>query len=172
LAEARQLPIEHPKDFDPLSGDTSWAAMAGVMLPIALFRDLGGFDSETFFMYCDDVDLSWRMRLAGRRIVYRPEAFVFHDKRLTPEGGWMPGEPERYYSAEAALLLPYKFSRPDLTEQHLHQFRASGDPNLLKAAAAYQSRVETGRLPQPIDPDHRIAEFVDGNYGRMRYRPS
>ncbi|MGA7673294.1 MAG: glycosyltransferase family 2 protein [Nitrolancea sp.] len=38
-----------------------------------------------FFMYCEDVDLSWRLRLLGYSIVYAPEAVVYH--QLSATGG-------------------------------------------------------------------------------------
>lgn len=41
------------------------------------FRNLGGF-VEDFFLYYDDVDLGWRMRIAGLRVVYCPAAVVVH----------------------------------------------------------------------------------------------
>jgi GT2 family glycosyltransferase len=132
---------------------------------------VGGFDAETFFMYCDDVDFSWRVRLAGFKIIHTHSAIVFHDKRLTREGGWIASNSERYYSAEAALLLPYKYSRSDLTNQHLETFRASNDQCLIKAAEAFELRVKTGRLPTPIDSEHSVAQFIDGGYGPNRYSP-
>lgn len=42
------------------------------------FLELGGFVEE-FFLYYDDVDLAWRARIAGMRVVYCPEAVVTHD---------------------------------------------------------------------------------------------
>ena len=42
------------------------------------FRDAGGM-CERLFMYEDDVDLCWRMRLAGWEVVFRPEAVVWHE---------------------------------------------------------------------------------------------
>lgn len=42
-----------------------------------LFEGLGGFDHR-FFMVYEDVDLSYRARLAGQRCVYVPEAVVNH----------------------------------------------------------------------------------------------
>ena len=122
LVEARQLPIEHPKDYDPITGETSWASTACAFGRTALFCDLKGFDAETFFLYCDDVDFSWRVRLAGHKVVLHCAAVVFHDKRLSHQGGWVTSAAERYYSAEAGLLLPYKYSRADLTEQYLDYF--------------------------------------------------
>lgn len=46
-----------------------------------LFERLGGFD-DTFFMYLEDTDLSWRARLAGWRCVFVPDSVVYHDYRL------------------------------------------------------------------------------------------
>lgn len=43
----------------------------------AVLRDLGGYD-ERFFLYYEDVDLSWRARLAGHRALQVPTARVTH----------------------------------------------------------------------------------------------
>jgi len=43
-----------------------------------LFRELGGF-TETLFLYHEDVELAWRARLRGLRIVVDPHADVYHD---------------------------------------------------------------------------------------------
>jgi GT2 family glycosyltransferase len=42
------------------------------------FRDLGGF-AEELFMYLEDLELGWRARLAGYRVVVEPAADVFHE---------------------------------------------------------------------------------------------
>lgn len=65
-------------DLDEV-GAVSGAAFA---MRRALFERLGGFD-ESFFMYMEDTDLSLRARLAGWRILYAPEAIVYHEYRLT-----------------------------------------------------------------------------------------
>jgi GT2 family glycosyltransferase len=65
MVEAKQLPIEHPKEYDPVTGETMWASTACAMIPVALFSQLGGFDAQSFFLYCDDVDFSWLVRRAG-----------------------------------------------------------------------------------------------------------
>lgn len=46
------------------------------------FRELGGFADE-FFMYLEDLELGWRARLAGYRVVVDPAADVFHDYEYT-----------------------------------------------------------------------------------------
>ena len=86
LVEAKQLPVEHPKDYDVETGFTSWGSGAFSMVPRRIFEAVGGFDEETFFLYCDDVDLSWRIREAGYDIVIQPAAVVFHDKEVSASG--------------------------------------------------------------------------------------
>lgn len=169
MAEARQIPLEHPKAYDPHTLQTSWAATACALIRPALFRRLGGFDSDTFFLYCDDVDFSWRVRLAGSTVVYCPTASAFHDKRLEDDASMQPGAAERYYAAEAALLLTFKWSRPDLTRQWLRMFSASPEDALRRAAGEFRRREAAGQLPEPVDADHRVAQFVGQHYARHRF---
>lgn len=169
IVEAKQLPIEHPKDYDVHTGETSWAAMACVMIPNFLFQKVGGFDSSTFFLYCDDVDLSWRIRMNGYKIIFQPAACVFHDKRLTAEGRMMPSDAEIYYSAEAAILMAHKWSRPDLVEIIRTGLLQSPEPRHRLAVTTFDRLKESGRLPAPIDPDHAVGQFLDGNYTLHRY---
>lgn len=169
LAEARQLPLEHPKVYDPVTGDTSWAATACALVPRSVFAEVSGFDSETFFLYCDDVDFSWRIRLAGYRVVFRPSARLFHDKRLDVQGRWQVSDAEEYYSAEAALLLAYKFSRPDVVKKMRGDLSQRGSELQRKAVLEFDRRERSGELPMPIDPDHRVAQFINGSYAMHRF---
>jgi hypothetical protein len=41
------------------------------------FLDLGGFDDD-FFLYMEDADLSWRLKLLGYRVGFAPDAKVAH----------------------------------------------------------------------------------------------
>jgi GT2 family glycosyltransferase len=50
---------------------------ACLSIPAATWRALGGF-SEHYFMYCEDVDLSLRLRLLGKRIGVMPDAVAIH----------------------------------------------------------------------------------------------
>ncbi len=75
--EMRQIPYEHPKDYDPVSGDTEWCSGAAVLLRTAALQAAGGFEPR-IFMYCEDVDLSWRLRCAGWRLRYLPRCAVVH----------------------------------------------------------------------------------------------
>lgn len=167
--EARQVPTEHPKEYEAETGETVWGSTACAMIPRSLFDQLGGFDADTFFLYCDDVDFSWRVRIAGKKVIYQPAARLFHDKRLTATGDWPSSNAERYYSAEAALLLAYKYSRDDVLSRNLRAFEASADADLQKALREFESRRSEGRLPDRLDAEHRVAQFVGGNYTTHRF---
>lgn len=169
IVEARQLPFEHPKSYDPVSGVTSWASTACALVPRVVIERVGGFDSDTFFLYCDDVDWSWRIRLAGFTIVLRDSARVFHDKRLTPSGRWIVSRAEEFYSAEAALLMAHKWGRPDLVQRYLSDFEKSDSKRQREAAASYRQRQREKRLPVPVVGADRVATFVKGAYATHRY---
>lgn len=170
ISEARQIPIEHSKSYDCETGVCSWAMGACMMVPTALFLELGGFDFESFYMYCDDVDFSWRVRMAGFRIVYVPEAVVFHAKRLTPDGQWMPSTSEVYYSAEAALMMAHKWSAEGHLQTILKDFKQLRDGSVEKQAVAeFERRAANGTLAAPIDPAHRVADFTRDGYGAYRF---
>ncbi|MBA1241969.1 glycosyltransferase family 2 protein [Pseudomonas japonica] len=169
LVEARQLPIEHPKEYNKVTGETGWATTACALMPRDVVNEIGGFDNETFFLYCDDVDLSWRMRLAGYKVIYQPSASVYHDKRLSTTGKWAPTNSEQYYSAEAAILMAHKYSRPDLVSSLLHSFESSENRNLTDAAEKYHQLKQENKLPEPIDPSHKVASFEGDFYTKHRF---
>jgi GT2 family glycosyltransferase len=81
--EMRQIPYEHPKDYDPVTLDTEWCSGAAVLLRTAALRAEGGFEPR-IFMYGEDVDLSWRLRCAGWRLRYLPRCAVVHRTYSTP----------------------------------------------------------------------------------------
>jgi GT2 family glycosyltransferase len=169
LTEAKQLPIEHPKEYDTVTGETPWATTACAMIPLPLFRQLNGFDAEAFFLYCDDVDFSWLVREAGYKLLFQPAAVVFHDKRLTSSGQWQASQAEHYYSAEASLILAHKWSRPDLVEEYHRFFEKSGDENQKRAAQVFSERRLKNQLPPPRDGAHKIGQFIGYNYAKHRY---
>lgn len=75
--ESRQVPYEHPKQYDPVTMTTPWCSAAALLLRRAAFEDVGGFD-ERIFLYCEDVDLSWRLAGRGWGLRYVPAARVRH----------------------------------------------------------------------------------------------
>lgn len=75
--EFRQKPYEHPKWYDINTGETSWSSGACFIIKRSVFKEVNGFDSK-IFMYAEDVDLSWNVRLHGYKIKYVPKATVVH----------------------------------------------------------------------------------------------
>jgi GT2 family glycosyltransferase len=61
------------------------------------FEELGGFD-ESFFLYNEDSDLSWRAHLRGFKILYVPTSIIRHDHKLS-----VP--PEKIYHLEKGRYL-------------------------------------------------------------------
>jgi GT2 family glycosyltransferase len=107
MCEARQIPREHPKAFDPSTGETTWCSGAAVLIRRSAFNEAGGFNERLYFMYCEDVDLSWQLWLRGWKCVYVPEAAVKH---FTHD--LVPGKRrtmENYFSFRNSLFLYYRF---------------------------------------------------------------
>lgn len=57
-----------------------WVAGMFILFPMAFYKALGGFD-ESYYMYCEDVDICQRTWLAGRKVVLNPKVSVIHDAR-------------------------------------------------------------------------------------------
>lgn len=75
--EFRQIPFEHPKIYDPVTLITSWSSSACILFRKSALNKVKGYD-EKIFMYCEDVDLSWRLRAAGYLLKYIPTAICIH----------------------------------------------------------------------------------------------
>jgi GT2 family glycosyltransferase len=58
--------------------EADYCSGACLMIPAALFRDLGGFDRRYAPAYYEDTDLAFAVRAAGRRVYYQPAAKVVH----------------------------------------------------------------------------------------------
>lgn len=57
--------------------DLFWATGAALMIRSADYRSAGGLDG-TFFAHMEEIDLCWRLRARGRRIVCVPGSTVYH----------------------------------------------------------------------------------------------
>ncbi|MEI6478396.1 MAG: glycosyltransferase family 2 protein [bacterium] len=87
------------KESRPSGGGTDIALASGaaVLFPRQVFENIGYFD-ETFFMYHEDVDLSWRARLAGYQIRSLYAAQVWHKYTFSKNS-------RKFYFAERNRLL-------------------------------------------------------------------
>ncbi len=80
LIEARQFPEEHPKAYDQLTGESDWISGCCMLIGREVYDLLGSFD-ENLFLYCEDVDYSFRARWSGARCVTVDDALFFHTVR-------------------------------------------------------------------------------------------
>jgi GT2 family glycosyltransferase/glycosyltransferase involved in cell wall biosynthesis len=71
------LPIyNYAREVDFCSG-------ASIMVPKALFDELGGFDEYYLPAYCEDADLALKIRDRGYRVIYQPLSTVVHFEGIT-----------------------------------------------------------------------------------------
>lgn len=54
-----------------------WASGAALFIRAAVFQESGGFD-EYFFAHQEEIDLCWRLQLAGHKIYSCPSSIVYH----------------------------------------------------------------------------------------------
>jgi GT2 family glycosyltransferase len=59
-----------------------YAPGAPCFMKLNVFYEVGGFD-ESFYLFVEDVDLSWRIRLKGYSIIYVNKAYVLHHVSAT-----------------------------------------------------------------------------------------
>ncbi len=88
---------EKDEDPSPLPQEVFGVCAGALLFNRAAIEKVGEFDTS-FFMYFEDTDLSWRLRLSGYRIYYAPLAVVRHD--FHGDSGATPGRAlrRRYYS--------------------------------------------------------------------------
>ncbi|HEX5929750.1 MAG TPA: glycosyltransferase family 2 protein [Solirubrobacterales bacterium] len=97
----------------PPAGEVPAASGACLAVPTSSWREVGGFPEE-FFMYHEDVDISVRLRSAGRPVGIEPTAVVVHDYEFAASAEkWLWLERNRlaflvrtYPGALLALLAP------------------------------------------------------------------
>ena len=78
----------------------------------SMLDEVGLFD-ESFFMYCEDVDLNWRAQLAGWRCWYAPQAIVYH--KLSATGG---GPVASFYTGRNTLWVIAKDAAAQILASH------------------------------------------------------
>lgn len=89
-----------------------WATGACLMTRTSLYREVGGLDPR-FFAHMEEIDLCWRILLAGHSIWAVPASVVYH-----LGGGSLPAENPRktYLNFRNNLLLLHK-NLPDATRR-------------------------------------------------------
>lgn len=123
LIEARLFPDEHPKPYDPITLETPWCSGCVLLVTRSLFETIGGFD-ENFFVYCEDVDLSWRARAAGFRTLIAPAALVHHHAQGRPIL-----RSRELAVRRSAAYLAMKYGAADFAGRMLGEYERLGGPS-------------------------------------------
>ena len=82
--------------------DVDYVTGCGLLVRAGVLRQVGLFDEITFFMYHEDLDLSERVRRAGYRIVYAPQARMWHKESASTA----PLSPLKWYHL-ARYIVPF-----------------------------------------------------------------
>lgn len=77
-----------------------WASGAALFIRSAVYHQLKGFD-EYFFAHQEEIDLCWRLQLAGYRVMVCPQSVVYH-----VGGGTLPkGRRKVYLNLRNNLIM-------------------------------------------------------------------
>lgn len=81
-----------------------WASGAAFFVRSSVFKEMSGFD-DYFFAHQEEIDLCWRMQLAGYKIFVCPQSVVFH-----VGGGTLPKGNSRktFLNFRNNLIMLYK----------------------------------------------------------------
>jgi GT2 family glycosyltransferase len=133
--------------------DIFWTSGACMIVRAKLFHEYGGFDAD-FWAHMEEIDLCWRLKNKGYRMVYTPKSKVFH-----LGGGSLPYEsPKKLYlnfrnnlwllykNLPPKQLFPILFLRMILDAaaalKILSEFNLSGIKSALKAHYQFYASIQ------------------------------
>lgn len=84
--------------------DVFWATGAALMLRTDAYRAVGGLDGR-FFAHMEEIDLCWRFKARGQRVVCVPQSKVYHVGGATLSAG---NPKKTYLNFRNNLIMLYK----------------------------------------------------------------
>lgn len=144
-----------------------WATGACLMIRKNCYWQAGGLDGR-FFAHNEEIDLCWRLRLLGYRIMVQPASHVFH-----VGGGTLPkGNPMKtYLNFRNNLTMLYK-NLPAKDLNHVMRVRCILDyvaaakmlileRNLGEAKAVLRGRGDFKKWRHDFDKDRQLVESLN-----------
>ena len=147
--------------------DVFWATGACLMIRLNDFREAGGFDAS-FFAHMEEIDLCWRLKRQGKRIVCIPESAVFHIGAFTLK---TENPKKTYLNFRNNLLMLHKNLPPETAGRILRmrsffdflaafQFFITG--KLANAKAVFQAKRDFKRMKSTLPSTEKK---MNSNYG-------
>lgn len=155
-------------EFHLLARDVSSVTGACMMTRTSLYRELGGFDEKDFRVTYNDVDYCLRLRAAGHRVIYTPQAVLWHWGSASRGTTYYenehvaflrkyPGYPDPFFPHQLYLVTgmlhldTYRYEQAGrLKKLRLllvtHNLNYEGAPLFLLEYAAYMARHESFQL--------------------------
>jgi GT2 family glycosyltransferase len=145
---------QHPRELQT-------ASFCCLLMPAQAFRDAGPQD-EAFFMYYEETDLLRRALERGYRLLYVPEAVVYHRESASSGGGWMTPF-KLYYATRNRPYLVRKHARSRVRYAYFTlyfwatrvpyalRYIASGKFDLLKAMTRGMLDYYRGRMGRTLE---------------------
>jgi GT2 family glycosyltransferase len=113
LIEARQLPFQHPKDKPHKDTfETNWASGCCLLINSEFFKKVNGFD-PLYWMYLEDVDLSWKSWINGYSVLQNPKAVAYHFTGVYFKYHNNSYELEHFWSIRNFLYISYVYFGDD-----------------------------------------------------------
>lgn len=69
--------VEEDKGQYDEQSEIFWASGAAMCIKADLFHQIGGFDGD-YFAHMEEIDLCWRLKRAGYKIMVAPQSVVYH----------------------------------------------------------------------------------------------
>jgi hypothetical protein len=148
-------------------GDLLFACGGSMLISRDVYRDLGGFDAA-YFAYYEDVDLGWRLWLAGYKVRLAGAARVFH--RHHSSAAALPRHLPSFLYERNALLTLFK----NLSDDNLGRVLAPSLLLLAQKAALLSGTAErsfgatTVQIPERLEvtraalvPLHAVLDVLD-----------
>jgi GT2 family glycosyltransferase/glycosyltransferase involved in cell wall biosynthesis len=138
--------------------DVDYCSGASIMVPRALFEQLGGFDLTFAPAYYEDTDLAFAVRQMGLRVIYQPFSRVIHFEGITSGTDLTQGVKSYQVVNQKKFLAKW--------QSVLATHGTSSDPIALQRDRKAQRRALVMDVVTPM-PDRDSGSIDTFNYLRM-----